>query len=385
MSRRQKTSYPGVFFREAKRIGGPGKERVYYVVFKKNGKVREEKVGRQHADAMTPAKAAGIRAERVEGKRQSRKEIREREQALKDAEAARWTMDRLWEEYSSGRPASKGHSTDRNRYDKHIKPIFGKKEPKDLIALDVDRLRIKLLKTRKPQTVKHVLALLKRIVHFGENKHLCEGIAFKIEMPKVNNLRTEDLTPEQVGNLLRVIDEDSHAQAGPMMKLALFTGLRRGELFKMRWQDVDLERGFISILDPKGGPDQMIPINDPAEKLLKSHPRTDSPYVFPGRDGEQRANIYPAVNKIKRAAGLPADFRPLHGIRHVYASMLASSGQVDMYALQKLMTHKSPIMTQRYAHLRDEALRRASDLAGDLIVQAQESIEEKVVSIEDEE
>ena len=47
--------------------------------------------------------------------------------------------------------------------------------------------------------------------------------------------------------------------------------------------------------------------------------------------------------------------------------MLASSGEVDLYTLQKLLTHKTPAMTQRYAHLRDETLRRASDLAGDLI------------------
>ena len=73
------------------------------------------------------------------------------------------------------------------------------------------------------------------------------------------------------------------------------------------------------------------------------------------------------VNRIKKAAGLPDDFRPLHGLRHVYASMLASSGKVDMYTLQKLLTHKSPQMTQRYAHLRDEALKSASDLAGKLI------------------
>ncbi len=69
-------------------------------------------------------------------------------------------------------------------------------------------------------------------------------------------------------------------------------------------------------------------------------------------------------------SGLPKDFRPLHGLRHVFASMLASSGQVDMYTLQKLLTHKSPLMTQRYAHLRDDTLKRASNLAGDLINQA---------------
>jgi len=104
--------------------------------------------------------------------------------------------------------------------------------------------------------------------------------------------------------------------------------------------------------------------------LLENHPKTRSPYVFPGRGGRQLINISKAVNKIKTAAGLPKDFRPLHGLRHVYASILASSGQVDMYTLQKLLTHKDPKMTQRYAHLRDETLKRASNLAGELITNA---------------
>jgi integrase len=57
--------------------------------------------------------------------------------------------------------------------------------------------------------------------------------------------------------------------------------------------------------------------------------------------------------------------------------MLASSGQVDMYTLQKLLTHKSPQMTQRYAHLRDDALKRASELAGDIIKNINERAQEK--------
>jgi integrase len=50
--------------------------------------------------------------------------------------------------------------------------------------------------------------------------------------------------------------------------------------------------------------------------------------------------------------------------------MLASSGKVDMYTLQKLLTHKPPQMTQRYAHLRDEALKQASNLMGELVEKA---------------
>ena len=103
---------------------------------------------------------------------------------------------------------------------------------------------------------------------------------------------------------------------------------------------------------------------------LENHPRTRSPYVFPGRGGQRRTDINKAVNEIKKEAGLPKDFRPLHGLRHVYASMLASSGKVGMYELQKLLTHKDPKMTQRYAHLRDYALKKAGNVAGDLIKQA---------------
>jgi integrase len=360
--KRKKTNYPGVFYREAERLGGPGKERVYYIVFKKNGKVHEEKVGRQFVDDMTPARAARIRGEMIEGKRLPRKEVREAKAVTS------WTVDRLWQEYSAARVLS---DTDQSRYVKHLQPTLGNKEPQNLAPLDVDRVRHKLSKALSPQTVKHVLVLLNRIVNFGVKKGLCTGLSFKIEMPRVDNLKTEDLNPEQLAALLEAIDQDYDPQATNLMRLALYTGMRRGELFKLQWQDIDFDRGFIFIRDPKGGKSQSIPLNQAAREVFENHPRDEStPYVFPGRKGKQRNNIKRAANRIKAAAGLPAEFRPLHGLRHTYASMLASSGQVDLYTLQKLLTHKSPAMTQRYAHLRDETLKRASDLAGCLITQA---------------
>lgn len=363
--KRNKTTYPGVFYREAERIGGKGLERVFYIVFKKGGKVCEEKVGRQYADDMTPARAARIRAERIEGRRQSRKEIREA------AAETKWTVDRLWQEYGAHRPTSKAWLTDQGRYKNFLLSGLGAKEPKDIVQLDLDRLRITLSKTKKPQTVKHVLVLLQRIINFGVKKGLCPGLGFKIEMPRVHNLKTEDLSPEHLSNLMEAISQDHDIQAANFMRMALFTGMRRGELFKLRWEDIDFDRGFIHIRQPKGGKDQTIPLNQVAKDLLEDHPHDiESPYVFPGRGGRQRTRIPKRIDTIREKANLPKDFRPLHGLRHTYASMLASSGQVDLYTLQKLLTHKSPVMTQRYAHLRDETLRRASDLAGDLIGQA---------------
>jgi integrase len=382
MSKRKKTDYPGVFYREAKRIGGNGTEKVFYVVYKKNGKVHEEKAGRQYADDMTVARASGIRAELIEGKRLTRKEKRAQEQAQKDAESKRWTIDKLFEEYIKSRTDNKARATDEGRYNNYLKKPFGNKEPKDILPLDVDRLRIKLLKKRSPQTVKHVLNLLTWIVNFGVKKNLCDGLAFHVQKPTVNNIKIEDLTAVQLENLLKAIENADNIQAAGIMKMALFTGMRRSEMFRLKWSDIDYERGFIHIRDPKGGQDQKVPLNGAVRELLQTHPRTGSEFVFPGRNGKQRTDITRQVNRIKEKAGLPKDFRPLHGLRHTYASMLASNG-VDMYTLQKLLTHKSPVMTQRYSHLRDEALKKAAELAGSIIEQAANiSDKEKMVNLE---
>lgn len=368
--KRIKTEYPGVFYREGARIGNPGIERIYYIVFKKDEKILEEKVGRQYVDDMTAAKAARIRSDRIEGRRESRKEKRKAEKAAKLAEEGKWTLTKLWNEYAKQKTESKSLDIDRRRFKMHLEPKHGDKSPSELQQLDVDRLRINLMKVRSPQTVKHVLGLLKRLCNFGVKKQLCPGISFKIEMPRVDNQTTEDLTPGQLKSLLDAIGTSTDIQAAAFMKMAMFTGMRRGELMKLKWSDVDFDRGFILIRDPKGGKSQTIPLNDQARAVLENHPQKKD-HIFVRDCGLPFTNVInKRVRVIKEAAGLPDDFRPLHGLRHAYASMLASSGQVDMYTLQKLLTHKSPLMTQRYAHLRDETMKKASALAGRIIEDA---------------
>jgi hypothetical protein len=133
--KRHKTTYPGVFYRKAQRIGGKGIEKVYYIVFKKDGKSIEEKAGRQFANDMTPARAAGIRAERIEGKRLSRKELRELEESKKKAEADRWTISRLWKEYKTNNPKLKGIVTDQTVLRIILNRNSGKKSPRILSRL----------------------------------------------------------------------------------------------------------------------------------------------------------------------------------------------------------------------------------------------------------
>ncbi len=362
---RKKTDRTGVYYRLVTRAGGKGSEKMYYVTFKRDDKKLEEKVGGQYRDNMTPAKAARIRTDLIEGRRLTRKEQEAQKEAQKKAEEGKPTLKKLWQEFEKAKAENKSIRDDRYRWEMHLKPVFADKTPDQLITLDIDRLRRNLLKKKNlaPATVKQVLVLLKRIINHSVKRGLCPAIdpgRLHIEMPKVNNERTEDLTPEQLKNLMEAIKNADDWRAAGVLKMALYTGMRRGELLALQWQHVDLDRGFIRIVDPKGGRDESIPINQSAIDTLKSLPRTKSKYVFPGRGGRKASDLKKPIQAIKKAAGLPDDFRPCHGLRHVFASTLASSGRVDMYVLQKLLTHKDPKMTQRYAHLRDEALRSAS-------------------------
>jgi integrase len=175
------------------------------------------------------------------------------------------------------------------------------------------------------------------------------------EIEELETLLKSKLTSYQrfmIERELKAMRSGVYGEKNSAYYIDFYFGMRRGEMFKLTWEEIDFQRNFIRLREPKGGDDQTIPMNEFARQLLLNRPRfKDSPHVFPCRQGKELNDINHALAEIKRAAGLPKDFRTLHGLRHVFASMLASSGQVDVYTLQKLLTHKSPVMTQRYAHL----------------------------------
>jgi integrase len=380
----KKTNHPGVYFIVGTSPATGKPEKIFYVSYYRDGKRHFEKAGRAGIDDMTASRASRIRAAKMEGRELPNRDQREAEKAAREAEANRWTITRLWDAYKAARPDLKGIATDEANFQNYLKPTFGEKEPRELVALDVDRLRLQLLKTKAPGTVKNILELLRRVVNFGAKKNLTPTLPFRITLPRVNNQKTEDLSPKQMDALLKILREGTiknekgetvllDPDVREMMLLALFSGMRRSEIFRLRWDDVDFRRGFILIRGPKGGMDQTIPLPNAAREILEARTRGESSYVFPGRGGKQRVDARKPLNEIKAAAELPEDFRPLHGLRHVFASMLASSGEVDLYTLQRLLTHKSPMMTQRYAHLRDETLKRAANVAGRIVAKAEKN------------
>lgn len=366
MAKRQPTKYPGVNYRETEQG-----ERVYYVRFKRAGKIVEAKAGGSIRQQMTAAKAAAYRAQLIAGHADTPQERREQERATREAEQNKPTLARLWEAFRAAKADHKSLKDDVSRWSRHLAPRFAEKTPAEIITLDVDRLRSDLKKKKlAPATVKQVIVLLKRIINHAVKRGLCPPVdasRLHFEMPKVNNERTEDLAPDELARLLAAIETAKDWRAAGVLRLAMLTGMRRGELLALHWAHIDLERGFLRIVNPKGGKDASIPLNMEARRVLLELPRSESAYVFPNRTGGRVCDLRKPLLAVKKAAGLPDNFRICHGLRHFFASSLASSGRVDMYTLQRLLTHKTAAMTARYAHLRDEAMQAATGVMDEVM------------------
>ena len=155
--------------------------------------------------------------------------------------------------------------------------------------------------------------------------------------------------------------EDPEDYLKPIVLLALNTGMRRGELFSLRWVDVDLGRRQLTIVgaDAKSEQTRYIDLNREAYTLLVEWQKRWGNYqlVFPNPNtGEQFDNIKSAWNGLREAAGLK-NFR-FHDLRHSFASKLVMKG-VDLYVVKELLGHSSIEMTERYAHLAPSARKEA--------------------------
>jgi integrase len=405
--------YPGVVYLLTSSRTPNGKPaRTYYIRYRTPD-------GKQHFEPcvipgvkMTPAKARGELEARAAGKVPTNKERREAKKAEKKAVASRWDFSRLFSAYMEAKGEYPRRVTDEGNYRTHLAAVVGKKTPAEITSFDIDRIKRDMKKPRKvtlksrkpggkdrivtkgeckPGTVVAALGFLVRLASFGVKRNLCEGIKFTVEIPKIGTMKTEQMDDGQMISYLKAAAACENKVIGAVLTFELLTGMRFGEVRKLSWDDVDLQRNVVHVRDPKGGKDQFLPLNPAAVDLLNQLPRDpDSPFVFQGGKRKNKKTGLMEVGRIgsstsvrygrkfAQAAELPADFRPNHGLRHSYASALASSGEVDMYVLQKLLTHKSPQMTQRYAHLRDETLRRGADVMSRIVSSAAAAGRKKV-------
>ena len=356
---RVSTEYSGVYF-----VKLANQDQSFFIRYKRNGKSVEEKAGRSN-QGWNAEKAYQLRTERMSGTSAAGYELQSNSDLLSQQD---WTFSKIFSEYLRLRNKLKGRANDIYRFKNYLEKEFANITPSCVTQDDIERFKHNLQNRElKPATIRHVLELLRRLANFAAKNNLCSGLSFKIQMPKVENYKTEELTNAQLQKLMQVLEEESDIQVSNLVRLALYTGMRRGELFNLNWGDIDFYNKTITVKSDKKGDQPTIPLNEMAEKVLVEHAHTEngSKFVFPGRGGKKRTECKRPLLRIRKKAGLPDDFRILQGLRHVYASMLVSSGKVDLETLQSLLTQKSPLMTQRYAHLLDESRTNSENIIAD--------------------
>ncbi len=274
-----------------------------------------------------------------------------------------WTFAEFAQEYQEkyGKPnkAESSYKRDWSSLKCHLLPVFGDKPLNRITARDIETYKMtrKDLEKSNPATVNRELAILKAImkkaVAWGELRH---NPALTVPVFKENPVIPEALTDEQVEKLLKTCQESDNPDLYPLVVCALETGMRRGELFALKWSDVDLKEKWITIRKSKNNEFRVIPVSDMLCDVLETQKaKGHIPFVFPGKKGHYN-NVRRSLNTAAKRAGI--ERLHLHRLRHSFATRYLSR-KVGAEAIQEILGHKSMTMTRRYAKVTPEYLREA--------------------------
>lgn len=298
-------------------------------------------------------------------------------------------IDEVWESlYEEAKRTLKHPSHPEKRWRCHVEPYFSGWRLDAITPRDVQKFITTLSKKRIPKknldkkagtktmataTLVSCVKLLGRIFNHAIEVGMYNGDnpVRRVKLPKFNNQVTNPLTDDELKSFLHVLNVWPNRMIALAFELCLITGKRTGEVFRLRWENVDLQNELIrfNVKSQVHGDFQWLPITRRIKEILtqaKQERKANSPLVFHTESGK-RIHYRAIWLRIKKAAMLRDEIRP-HDLRHTFASRLACSGEVDIYTIQKLLGHKTITMTQRYAHLMDKVLRNGLEVADQIIL-----------------
>jgi len=214
---------------------------------------------------------------------------------------------------------------------------------------------------RKPETINKELGVLRRMFN----------LAYKgVLNIKINNNPLKGLTLLTVPKIRRRVLKDSEFQAlyksssehlKPILLCAYMTGMRRSEIAKLRWKNVDLEDGFIHVVESKNNESRTIPIAKALlETLLILKDQSRGDYVFT-HCGDKHYTSATSWRRAWNSAMKKSDIDRcrFHDLRHTFISNLIVNEKEDFATVMELSGHKDISMLKHYSHTREEAKRNA--------------------------
>ena len=244
----------------------------------------------------------------------------------------------------------------------HIRPFFGSRGLREIdVALIREFVKTLVAKELSPKTISNVLGILKTMCkHAVQWGYLDANPAQYVERPRGEEREMTVLTLEEIRRLIEAATEPWRT----LWLCAVLTGMRRGELLALLWDDIDIDRQQIhvrralwrgQITSPKSRRSQgAIDMTDTLTRALQRlAERPHGPLVFSGPEGQPLDPDNLSHRRFPRAlrqAGIVRHVR-LHDLRHTYASLLIAQGAHPKY-IQVQMGHASIQTTlDRYGHL----------------------------------
>lgn len=175
------------------------------------------------------------------------------------------------------------------------------------------------------------------------------------------------VTPEELPAIATAIDKEANIYIRSAMWLYLLTGLRKTELLRAKWEDVDSTRNELRLPQTKAGRIHYVPLSGAAVTLLDQIPRVKAnPHVLVGaKEGSHLVNINKAWKRIRDDAGV-ADVR-LHDLRRTVGSWLAQAGN-SLHLIGRVLNHSTQATTAVYARFAQDHVREALEAHGKKIM-----------------
>jgi integrase len=209
-------------------------------------------------------------------------------------------------------------------------------------------------------TVCNELGCLRRVLNLGKRWGDLDTVPV-ITLPKKPKGRERFLSRDEITRLLEACDASANPYLGAMVRIAINTGMRRGELLTLRWEQVNLSTSTITLYRTKSGEPRAVPINaavyDALVALVPAQARRQGP-VFPREDGGTWRDVRRPFLAALESAGIDG-FR-WHDLRHTCASWLVMQGRT-LRDVQEVLGHGDLRMSMKYAHLSAAHKRAAVD------------------------
>jgi len=379
----QNSEYRGVRFREHEtRVHGIVKDKYFVIRYRFDGKRHEEPLG-WATEGMSAKKAFLILAELKQNQatgtppftlkeklsiEHARKAAEERGKIQTESENV--TFKAYFESsYLPVQKMHKGRATwikETGHAENWIFPVVGNIPLKDVLAEHIEQIKKSLLDAQKsPRTIQYCLATFRQTWNHARLAGRITGDSptKTVKIPKFDNKRQRYLTPAECDSLLAELKNRSDT-VYRLALLSLDTGMRFSEIAGLQWQNVDLVKKILSLMDTKSGKNRTVYMTDRVKVMLSGMPKAGpNALVFPGQNGKMKEigdAFRNAVDKLSLNKGIDDDRMKcvFHSLRHTHASRLLESG-ADIYRVKELLGHSAVTTTERYSHITADRLRSA--------------------------